>query len=109
MGVASQETIQGAEHGTGIGTVGLEPPVVVVPVARTNDMVSHSHFGQSAVQPKAKWARFVAGHNGKTLIQFFLHPRQQTRPIKTLRRFWRRTIDLHGDNIRPGMRINADL
>jgi hypothetical protein len=76
--IPSHKPIQRREHGERIGAVGLDAFVLVVPVARADDMIGHAQGGELPVQAVTKRSGFVAGNNLPALADLFFAPTPET-------------------------------
>jgi hypothetical protein len=74
--IAGDETILCGQHRPGIGAIGFDAFVLVVPVARADDMVSHAQGGKLPMQSIAEGTGFVTGDDAPALGDLFLYPHQ---------------------------------
>jgi hypothetical protein len=97
--VPGHETIQCREHGQGVGAVGFDAFVFVIPVAWADDVMGHAQEGELTVQAVTKRSGFVAGNNLPALADLFLHPRQKILRGETLGWLGAAAVVLHGDDV----------
>ena len=109
VGIARDETVQCREHGQRIGAVGLDPLVLVIPVARTDDVIGCAQRGELPVKDIAEGAGLVAGDDAPALGDLFLHPRQQALGREALGRLGKLPVILHGHDVLVQMHIQGQL
>jgi hypothetical protein len=83
--------------------------VLVIPVARADDVVGHAQRGELPVQAVTKWSGFVTGNDPPTLGNLFSHPHRKILRFETLRRLGTAAVVLHGHDVLLEMHIQSQF
>ena len=109
MRIARHQPVQRVQHRPCIGPVGLDSLMLVVPVSRPDDVVDRAQGRELPVQNVAEGSGFVARNDLPALRDLLFHPNQKILRCKTLGRFGRLAIVLHGHHVRLQVHIQRQF